>query len=260
VALAPAADAEYKRVLVNVERAAVEVRLPLTDVSGAARVKQRDASGFGNPIAPTKLPLDDACYIEWQISYDTTAERHWSLAPGVKFEREGRNKFGCELSKMLVEARALGILTDGQIRRELDDLAQIGEGTLEAHERIVRVAESDTLPGQDARGEFTRFVQKMPEYIRDGAHGRIEIQLKQKQRAVGYQAMVYVCLPLATWRREDGTPRGPGAARTKETVIVRFDKESADFLLDVVRAFGIASAEHNSDMRKILACVLEPRP
>ena len=250
-----AADADYKRILVEPEASTVSVRLPLTDVSGPARVKRRGTDGFGMPIAPTKTPLDASTYIEWQIGYDTLDAQHWSVAPGVKFEREGRTKYGCELSRMLAEAHRLGFLSGDQLRRERDLLAGIGEATLEAQEKIALVPDADTLPGQSARGGFSRYVQKVPAYVKDTPHGRIEIQLKQKQRAVGFQAMVYVCIPQTQWLA-GGSARRPGAARTKETVTVRFDKESADFLLDIVRAFGIASSEHNEDLRKIIGCIL----
>ena len=248
-------EADYKRILVGPGLDAVEVRLPLTDVTGPARVKQRGADGFGMPIAPTKTPLDATTYIEWQIGYDTLDPQHWSVAPGVKFQREGRVKYGCELSRLLAEAHRLGFLTGEQLRRERDTLAGIGDATLEAQEKIALVPDADTLPGQSARGGFARYVQKVPAYVKDTPHGRIEIQLKQKQRAVGFQAMVYVCIPQTQWLAGD-TARAPGAARTKETVTVRFDKASAGFLLDIVRAFGIASSEHNDDLRKIIGCIL----
>ena len=252
---ASAADAGYKHILVGSAADAIEVRLPLTDVSGPARVKQRSADGFGMPVAPTKTPLDTSTYIEWQIGYDTLDPQHWSIAPSVKFKREGRTKYGCELSQMLAEAHRLGFLSGDQLRRESDTLAGIGDATLEAQEKIALAPDADTLPGQAARGGFARHVQKVPAYVKETPHGRIEIQLKQKQRAVGYQAMVYVCIPQTQWLTGDAS-RPPRAARTKETVTVRFDEESAAFLLDIVRAFGIASSEHNDDLRKIIGCIL----
>ena len=47
-----------------------------------------------------------------------------------------------------------------------------------------------------------------------------------------------------------------GPAHSKETVIYRFTKENADFLLDIVSAFGIASQQHNEDLTQILDCIL----
>lgn len=245
---AKAADTDYKRILIEPTAGAVEARLPLTDVSGAARVKRFESeAGVGVPIAPTKTKLDDSCYLEWQISYDTTNPQHWSAVPAISFQRDSRTKYGCELSKLISDARALGVLGDTQLRALRAELDALRDTTLEETEKMAVVPDADgaTLPEG-----FTRHAVKMPVFQKITPHGRIEIQLKQKQRAVGYQAMVYACIPFARWDR----PAGP--ARTKETVRVRFTQENAGFLLDLVRAFGIASREHNDDLGKILDALL----
>ena len=85
----------------------------------------------------------------------------------------------------------------------------------------------------------------------------MQIQLKQKQRAVGYQAMVYVCLPLNEVRAMDGSTRQAGKAHPKETVFYDFNRDNAAFLLDIIQAFGLASQQHNEDLREILGKILE---
>jgi len=247
-----AADTDYKRILIEPATGAVTARLPLTDVSGAARVKRFDsAAGVGVPIAPTKTALDDACYLEWQISYDTTNPQHWSAVPAIRFQRDSRTKYGCELSKLLSEARILGLLSDTQLRAVRAELTALRGVTLEENEKMT--VSPDPSANASALPEgFSRHVVKTPVLQKVTPAGRIEIQLKQKQRAVGYQAMVYACIPFSRWDR----PVGP--ARTKETVLVRFTGENAGYLLDLVRAFGIASREHNDDLGKILDALLGP--
>ena len=68
---ANAADAEYKLVLILPTNDAVLVRLPLTDVTGKVRVKEKTPDGFGIPIAPSKTALGKKHYLEWQIGYDS---------------------------------------------------------------------------------------------------------------------------------------------------------------------------------------------
>lgn len=46
----------------------------------------------------------------------------------------------------------------------------------------------------------------------------------------------------------------------KETVWYHFDKTNTGFLLDIVRAFGMASRQHNEDLTKILGKILETTP
>ena len=55
----------------------------------------------------------------------------------------------------------------------------------------------------------------------------------------------------------DGTPRPPAKAKSKETVLYEFNSANAGFLLDIVQAFGKASQQHNEDIQKILAKILE---
>jgi hypothetical protein len=250
IAAARAADTDYKRILVEPAAGAVEARLPLTDVSGPARVKRKDASGIGVSIAPTKTTLDESCYLEWQISYDTTNPQHWSAVRAIRFEREGRTKYGCELSKLISEARTLGLLSDTQLRAVREELNALREVTLEEKERLVVEPDAATAAAARLPNGFERHVVKTPAIHKMTPHGRIEIQLKPKQRAVGYQAMVYACIPFTRWER------AAGPARSKETVRIRFTGENADYLLDLVRAFGLASREHNDDLGKILDALL----
>ncbi|HTA95713.1 MAG TPA: hypothetical protein VK769_06275, partial [Verrucomicrobiae bacterium] len=41
------ADADYKQVLISTTTNSVRVRLPLTDVTGKVRVKEKSSDGFG---------------------------------------------------------------------------------------------------------------------------------------------------------------------------------------------------------------------
>ena len=69
--------------------------------------------------------------------------------------------------------------------------------------------------------------------------------------------MVYVCLPLNEMLAMDGSPRKTGPAKSKETVCYDFNRDNAAFLLDIIHAFGIASRQHNEDIRNILGKILE---
>jgi hypothetical protein len=85
----------------------------------------------------------------------------------------------------------------------------------------------------------------------------VQIQLKQKQRAVGYQAMVYVCLPMNEMLTMDGSPRKPGPAKSREMVYYDFNASNTALILDIIHAFGIASRQHNEDIRQLLGILLE---
>jgi len=246
------AEADYKQVTIATSNNFVRVRLPLTDVTGKVRVKETTRDGFGIPIAPSKTVLGQQHYLEWQIGYDTPDPKDITVVPEIKFTRKGETKYGHELSKILYESVRLGLISTNELARELALLKKNSTGTFEESRAVeVEVSTNATADG------FQSAVQKLPQFTKTTPHGSVQIQLKQKQRAVGYQAMIYVCLPMNKVLAMDGSPRPPSKAKSKETVLYEFNADNAAFLMDIVHAFGMASQQHNEDIQKILGKILE---
>jgi len=246
------ADADYKLVLIEAQTNSVRVRLPLTDVTGKVRVKEKSSDGFGLPVAPMKTLLDEKFYLEWQIGYDIPNTNSPSVVPEIRFIRNGETKYGHELSKIIFEAVRIGIISTNDLIHEIDSLKKIQPTEFEESQAVqVEVSTNAAADG------FQSAVQRLPQFTKSTPHGWVQIQLKQKQRAVGYQAMVYVCLPMAEVLAMDGSPRKPGSAKSKETVYYDFTRANSDLLLAIIRAFGIASQQHNEDIRQILGKILE---
>src|SRR5476651_826173 len=198
------ADADYKLVLIETQANSVRIRLPLTDVTGKVRVKEKSSDGFGLPIAPSKVSLGENHYLEWQIGYDIPNTNSPSVVPEIKFIRNGETKYGHELSKIIFDAVRLGILSSNDLVREVEALKTIPPTEFEENQ-AVQVEVSTNV----ASNGFQSAVQRLPQFTKSTPHGWVQIQLKQKQRAVGYQAMVYVCLPMSEVRAMDGYARKP---------------------------------------------------
>jgi hypothetical protein len=246
------ADTDYKLVRIETLTNAVRVRLPLTDVTGKVRVKEKTADGFGLPVAPSKTALGKKHYLEWQIGYDSPNTNSPTAVPDIKFVRNGETKYGHELSKIIFEAVRIGLISTNALAREMEALTKIPPAAFEENQPVqVEVATNPVADG------FQSAVEHLPQFTKTTPHGWVQIQLKQKQRAVGYQAMVYVCLPLGEVRTLAGTPRPAGKAHPKETVYYDFNRDNTALLLAVIHAFGIASAQHNEDMQKILGKIFE---
>ena len=246
------ANADYKQVIISTNGEAVCVRLPLTDVTGKVRVKEKSTDGFGLPVAPSKTLLDGKFYLEWQIGYDLPNTNSPSVVPEIQFTSHGAKKYGHELAKIIFEAVRLGLLSTNDLIREIDDLKKVPATEFEENQAMqVEFSTNTTADG------FQSAVQRLPQFTKTTPHGWVQIQLKQKQRAVGYQAMVYVRLPMSEVLAMDGTPRPAGKARSKETVLYEFNRGNSDLLLDIIQAFGIASQQHNQDIQKILEKILE---
>src|SRR5271169_595533 len=109
----------YQQVLVTTGTNYIRVRLPLTDVTGKVRVKEKSSDGFGLPVAPSKTLLGEKDYLEWQIGYDIPNTNSPSLVPEIKFIRNGETKYGHELSKIIFEAVRIGILSTNDLIREI---------------------------------------------------------------------------------------------------------------------------------------------
>lgn len=244
------ADANYKQVLVSTGTNFIRVRLPLTDVTGKVRVKEKMADGFGIPIAPSKTSLDKNFYLEWQIGYDVTNTNSPSAVPQIQFSRKGETKYGHELSKIIFEAVRIGMLSTNDLSREIQKLEKIPANEFE-ESRPVQIETSTN----SANG-FQSAVERLPQFTKSTPHGSVQIQLKQKQRAVGYQAMVYVCLPMNEILDANGDVRKSSAAKSKETVFYDFNRDNADLILAIIDAFGVASQQHNEDIRQILQLIL----
>ena len=245
------ADADYKLVLVSTATNAVRVRLPLTDVTGKVRVKEQTPDGFGIPIAPSKVSLGEKHYLEWQIGYDIPNTNSPSVVPQIKFTRNGETKYGHELAKIIFESVRLGLLSTNDLVREVEALKKIQPAEFEESQPVQVEVSTNSANG------FQSAVERLPQFTKTTPHGSVQIQLKQKQRAVGYQAMVYVCLPMNQVLDLTGNLRKPGPAKSKETVYYDFNNENATFILDIIHAFGMASQQHNEDIRQIIGKILE---
>lgn len=81
----------------------------------------------------------------------------------------------------------------------------------------------------------------------------IEIIIKEKQRAVGVQPMLYVCFPITELQC---TPALLGrVAESKECGLLVLDSKDKNFLLETFRIFGMLSKSHNDDVCEILRIV-----
>jgi hypothetical protein len=239
-------------VLVEAHGTAVRIRLPLTDVTGEVRAKEKSADSLDLPIATTKTALDKNHFLEWQIGYDRPTTNIPSTVPTIRFTRNGETKSGHAPSKILLESVRLGVLSTNYLLRELAALKTIPPAEFEESQPMQVETETNLVTGG-----FQHAIQRVPRSTKSTPHGSAQIQLKQKQRAVGYQAMVYACVPMIEVLMMAGEPRKPDPAQSKETVYYDFNHENAALRLDIIHAFGMASPPHHDDMRQFLGKILE---
>jgi hypothetical protein len=173
------ADTDYKLVRIETLTNAVRVRLPLTDVTGKVRVKEKTADGFGLPVAPSKTALGKKHYLEWQIGYDSPNTNSPTAVPDIKFVRNGETKYGHELSKIIFEAVRIGLISTNALAREMEALTKIPPAAFEENQPVqVEVATNPVADG------FQSAVEHLPQFTKTTPHGWVQIQLKRWSMSV----------------------------------------------------------------------------
>lgn len=208
------------------KREKIVAELPITLPTSLVRIKDID----GNPIGSVRLQnLRSDWYAEWQISY---------------FDE---NRHLVELGEMF---RLL--ITKSKVVNE----TEIKELYHHLKNRDVFFEETFfTFTEKDGKAEkfegFTLLYKKAPilrKQLSDESFIRIE--LKHKQRAVGYQAMLYIFIPIKdVISKSDGSSIVNRSARQKETVLWFPEKEH---IIELIKGFSIMSNKHFKDILSIV--------
>jgi len=198
----------------NESKRVIECKLPIAKPTSKARVKREGVY----PIATRKEILTDQDYIEWQISY-------------IKDDDEL-----IEFGEILSVAYNRGVVTKGDILSLVERFKDIK--TFEETYEIFRSITEEKFK------DFKVIYEKIPilRYeLKDGCY--IDIALRHKQRAVGYQAMIYIYIPL---RNVQPKPVGRSAQPKEEVTWL----PKRELILGLLKSFLIASRKHRDDMIK----------
>jgi len=239
-------------VLIETENQEILIKLPITRPTGKVRVKRRER-GFGEPVATRQYPMLDSDYIEWQIGYDTKKIEKPTVVRELIVPKTNEIRYGYELSKIIWNARRIGILNDDDFD-ELDKFINNinNTDTLEENEEIV-LQKTNT----EVLGGFIKAIQKVPVFIKNNGEYFVEIKLEHKQRAVGLQAMIYLCIWLRYCEDDAGNQILNRNAEMKEMCTYKIDISKKDLIKDVIKAFAIASQKHKRDIGLIVQQVRE---
>lgn len=231
------------------------VNIPLTKPTGKVRVKRRSFfAEYGEPIAPRQRPMSQDMYVEWQIGYDLLANSDNKLKTTLddrvftNYKRE--KKFCYELSEILYYSEARRLVSREDIRATYEAIKRVeDDNTFEETESISRTNPKEAMINGM---EFYSMHVSYPLFVHRFGKYEIfaEIMIREKQRAVGSQAMLYVCLPITSL-----TFCSNAIGRTldsKECAKWIIGKEEALLSLELFRVFGMLSPKHRFDVLAIL--------
>ncbi len=231
------------------------VNLPLTKPTEKVRVKERSFfAEYGKPIATRQVALSQSAYVEWQIGYDLLKSDEnagkTSLSEMTFHNYKGQTKYAYELSEIIYYAHRQGLIKDSDITRCHSDIIGVSEEkTFEETSSISRTNPREVVINgmsfYEMSVSYPLFVHRFGQY-----EIFAEIMIKEKQKAVGPQAMLYVCLPITSL-----TFARPPIGRTldsKECGEWHVGREEASLALELFRVFGMLSPKHRHDVLAIL--------
>jgi len=85
-----------------------------------------------------------------------------------------------------------------------------------------------------------------------------EIVIREKQRAVGIQAMLYFCFSITELKTEHNLLGR--MAEKKEFADFVLDSQNAKIILEMVKIFGMLSKSHRFDILAIISFILKSSP
>ena len=231
---------------------ALWAELPLTAPTGKVRVKRRSHfSEYGEPVAARFVPLSQADYVEWQIGYDIPAVPENAAATtlsGLAFTNaKGEAKHPFELSELLFHSARFGFVSGAEVAEARRFVAGLADADLVDARADMAILRSHPAEAEINGIPFFRMEVRYPLAVHRFGSYEIcaEVMNREKQKGVGVQPMLYVCIPLSVLSFAE--PPFGRTAEKGETCSWRFGPAEGELALELFRVFGMLSARHRHD-------------
>lgn len=227
--------------------------LPLTKATGKVRIKTRSFFGeYGLPVSPRKIKLGQSNYVEWQIGYDleaTNENRGKTSLKDMSFVNyKGVHKYAYELSEILYYSANSNLISLNEIRDTFINIQKIAESDTFEKMESMNICRTNPI-SVDVNGiDFFKMTVSYPMLVHKFGQYDIyaEVVIKEKQRAVGTQAMLYVCIPVTMLKFK--TSAIGRTLNKKESADWIIGREEALLSLELFRIFGMLSPKHRFDV------------
>ena len=176
-----------------------------------------------------------------------------TLASQTFLNYKGEEKFAYELSEMLFYAVQQGFVSLNEVKEIFGQIQAVPEAqTLEQLESMSICRTHPQMVAVNGMDFFKMTVSYPMLVCKFGQYDiYTEIVVREKQRAVGTQAMLYVCLPITSLHFTK-----PVLGRTleaKEMATWFIGADEGALALELFRIFGMLSPKHRHDVLAILA-------
>ncbi len=251
---------------VNKEQRKLRISIPLTRHTGKIRIKERKSyTDFGVPVATKQRPFNSNMYVEWQIGYDMEVNSKNINLCRLREKKEleftsynKKKKIPYELSEYLYYFYDMKIISEQALKELLAFLNKIHENKL--IENIYKIYKSNPTKKEINGLTFLESEIKYPHLIYDFNNGFFiiaEITIKEKQKAIGIQPMLYWCFSVDYLKDEKNESLMGRTAKTNEEAIWELSADFAFIVMDTFKIFGMLSKNHRHDIIQIIMKILE---
>jgi len=236
----------------------IKVKIPLTTTSGKIRIKARSIiNEYGLPHASRSKNFSLNNYVEWQIGYDVLLDDNEKLALTTLVNKNfvaynGKRKALYELSEYLFYFAKWGLVSSKNLEQLKEEIEKFDSGVLVENTPSCQIKrthpkqiELNGILFNESKIEYPLLIHKF-----DNFEIITEIVVREKQRAVGTQAMLYLCFPITELAASHNLLGRK--AELKETAYFVFDKNNYQIILQMVKIFGMLSQSHRKDIIAIL--------
>lgn len=248
----------------KIEYGEIYAEIPLTASSGKIRIKTRNNFfDYGMPTATRQVDFSQKHYVEWQIGYDVDISNEEKLSltslPTKTFVgANGKIKALYELSEYLYFFRRENLIKNDELQDLLLFLEQIDEKVFLETSNDFQILRTHPIEKRIQDISFYCSEVKYPLLVHrvENFEILVEIVIKEKQKAVGIQPMVYICFPITDLITKDQSILLGRKANAKEFAFLKLGKKHKNFILESFKIFGILSKNHNKDMVNIVKLIL----
>ncbi len=210
---------------------------------------------YGLPYASRSKPIGHDNYIEWQIGYDIhTTDKNFdkTTLKHITFEAyNGKTKSLYELSEYLFYFYSWGVISSKELTSLKEFVSNIDDENLLDNHKHCQIKRTHPSEKTINSIKFDAMTIEYPQLVhRFGSLEIIaQITIREKQRAVGTQPMLYFCFPICELQTKNLIGR---CTNKKELSVFVFDQKNCFIILEMMKIFGMLSPSHKADTIAII--------
>lgn len=245
------------------ENKEITVSIPLTTGTEKTRIKKRNFfNEYGLPVSTKQEAFSLSCYVEWQIGYDViTSDKEKLSRTTIKdclfTGANGKEKTLYELSEYVYYFHKWGVISKEQLKNISIFLSSLSDEDFIDNPENFAIERSQPVEKNIFGINFAYTQVKYPMLVHKFGKYEIltEIKITEKQYAIGVQPMLYLCFPVTELRSNELLIGR--TAKTKEMADFVISSDNISIFVEMLKIFGILSANHNKDVISIIDKILE---